>query len=391
MNHEYTPRYFLRQVPMATLKDYFGRRNELAGLKWDGDNEQVRVAVYDAWHALPAESIRRIESEFRAIYELATEDGVRIMVEEAAIFAPDMLDGLHARAGFLDKALWLFLNNPDLFAHVSRCDHADQLSRSWKTRNGLPKKEPDVVETAIDALAAEIGQFYWDKEGRGGHNCRAEHFKRANARTYFFVYPEDYADTFIGYDKNGTFVRMPQQPAFEIVFAFDAVKGVLDLYAKGDKHVKQRLEEIFGKCILGADIGPEAQGNPPHNLNGLKDRSFPMPTDPQDNIRQVRVKSLKLYLPDGMGHITLDTPAKAPSADTLYDNMDAYLVGHQISRDAVRVVSATIQMVIGAIGNGREKKIEFNVSARSARGVCRDHPDDHLARKYLQKWGILSA
>jgi len=393
MAHDYTPRYFLRQAPNGLLKAYFARKNELTETQWAmlGDSAKDKDIIYRAWQSLPPDRIRQVESEFRAIHELANEDGARIIIEEASIFAPDAIPPLREIEGLLHKAFWLFLHEPKLFAHVSRCDHADGLSlRSWKTRKGLPAREPDLSDEAVAKLAAEIGKYYWDHQGRGGH-CRGESFTRGDDRGYVFIYPQDYADTFIGYDKDGTFVRVPQQPAFEIVFAFDASAGVLDLYAKGDKRLRGKLEGMFARNILREEIGPEPADNDAYRLDGLKDRNFPMPTDPQDNIRLARVKTLRLYLPDYKGQIVLDTPATVESPEALYSNMDEFLIARQIARESVRVGGATIQMVLRPNGDGREKKMEFNVSARGSHNTSRDRPEDQLARKYLKKWGIASA
>jgi len=296
------------------------------------------------------------------------------------------------RDGFVHKALWLFLNRPTLFAHASRCDHADHLSaRSWKTRKGLPRKQPDTSDAAVAQLAREIGEFYWPKEGRGGANCKGEPFPRGDGRTYVFVYPQDYADTFIGYNKEGVFERTSQQPAFEIVFAFDAATGVLEVYAKGDRRMRGKLERMFGRAVLSEEIGPEPDDNDACRLDALKHRRFPMPTDPQDNIRQARVKTLRLNLPEPKGQIVVESPAGAESPDAIYAVMDTYLAAEQVTRESVGVGGATIQMTLGANGDGREKTFEFNVSARSSRNLSRDRPEDRLARKYLKKWGIANA
>jgi len=391
MAHEYTPKYFLRQAPNDLLQAYFTRHGELADVSWDALEKEDIDPIYEAWRDLPAERVGKVESEFRAIFDLATEDGVRTMVEEATYIAPEAAEEISKRDGFVQKAFWLFLNEPMLFTHVTRFDYADHLSmRSWKTRKGLPRKKPDTNDAARERLAREVSAFYRQKEGRGEH-CRAEAFERGDGRTYVFVYPQDYADTFIGYDEDGTFVRVAQQPAFEIVYAFDAERGILEMYAKGSKRLKQKLEGFFIRCLLAEEADAEPPDNDAYNLDVLKDPEFPMPTDPQDNIRDVRVKTLRLYLPDHDGQIVIDSSARAESSKELYRIMDAYLVARQISRASVRVGGATIQMQFGPNGNGRGKKFPFNLSARESRNLNRDRPQEQLARKYLRRWGIANA
>jgi len=187
MAHEYTPKQFLRQAPNDLLQAYFAEHGELAGVPWDTLEEEGVDPIYEAWRALPMERIGQIESEFRAIFDLATEDGVRTMVTEATYIAPETVEALSQREGFVQKAFWLFLNEPMLFAHVTRCDWADHLgARSWKTRKGLPCKEADTGDDACANLAGAISVFYREKEGRGEH-CRAGAFERGDGRLRAFM------------------------------------------------------------------------------------------------------------------------------------------------------------------------------------------------------------
>lgn len=393
MAHDYTPRHFIRLAPNGLLKAYFARRDELTNLGWcgRGDSEKEKRGIYDAWHRLPADRLLQIEGDFRAIFALATEDGARIMHQEAALIEPQAAAELAGCRSLVHKAFWLFLKYPALFAHVSRCDHADHLSsRSWKTRKGMPSAEPDLGDEALMNLAADIGRFYWEKEGRGEH-CRAEAFRRGNDRAYVFVYTEDYASTFIGFDQEGNFVRAQQQPAFEIVFAYDSANCVLDLYAKGDRKLKRKLEEIFSNSILGVNIGPEPPDNDAYQLDRLKKRGFPLPTDPQDNIVMARVKTLRFYLPERNGLLVVDTPADTAVPEAIYDSMDQFLRVSRLSQESVRVGAATFQIMLRRSNNGRIKKVEFNVSPAGARNINRDRPEDQLARKYLRLWGVLCA
>ncbi len=43
--------------------------------------------------------------------------------------------------------------------------------------------------------------------------------------TIYFAYPDDYTDTFIGYDEQGQFTKRPQKRAFENVFVYDRQAG----------------------------------------------------------------------------------------------------------------------------------------------------------------------
>jgi hypothetical protein len=75
--------------------------------------------------------------------------------------------------------------------------------------------------TAIDddsqqLLSDTISAYFREREGRG-YSCTVEHYRRGD-RLYWFVYPEDYADTSIEYSEEGDFERRSRRPAFEIIY-----------------------------------------------------------------------------------------------------------------------------------------------------------------------------
>ena len=56
-----------------------------------------------------------IEQEFREIYELAREAGVRVLLEEASFWKKDVSDTIGQMASHYERAFAIFLNYRTIF------------------------------------------------------------------------------------------------------------------------------------------------------------------------------------------------------------------------------------------------------------------------------------
>lgn len=389
MSKVYAPRQFIRLAANALLKDYFTVHGELAGVEWDTLMETDADPVFAGWLALPEERQEKVEQDFRCIFDLASADGIRTIVDEARCSQLDITAELDARDGFLNKSFWVFLNHRDLFDRVSLLDHADHLSgRYWRARKDLPRKQPDLSIQAIKELGDAVGAYFRENQGRGRW-CRAEHYVRANGCHYFFVYPKDYTDTFVGYDDAGRFERRRQNPVFQIVFLYESDDGTLSLYAQGDKKLRRDLQMLFARAILHEEIGEENRCSIPYDLNGLKNRAFAFPTDPADGIAEVRLRELRLsVVGNEKKRITFEVPPKGSPGD-VHDLLEQALHEERLPLAMVNVTSAAIQMRFNNTnGNGRAvKTVTFRMAAPDS-CTLKDSPHHLIAKKYLKRWEL---
>ena len=313
MANDYAPKLFLRHAEIALLTQYFAARGELGDLDWGHLKEADVDPIHEAWQALPNASLEAIDSDFRAIFDLASAEGMRTLIEEGDSSAIDLPPALDTQAGFVNKALWVFLNHRRIFDVAHLLDRADHLNRRyWRKRTDLPKKPPDLSPAAMAELEHALSAYYRERQGRGRH-CHVDTYLRGACDHYFFAYPQDYTDTFIGYDTDGQFERKRQTPAFEVIYVYDPLDGTLGLYAQGGKDIKQDLQALFARTVLHEELSEATRDAQPYDLNGLKTRAFAFPSDPADRITEVRVKELRLSVLGHAGHrITFDaTPTGA--------------------------------------------------------------------------------
>lgn len=389
MANDYAPRQFLRHVQTTLLREYFAGRGTPNGLNWDGLNGDVEP-IYEAWQGMPEHVAKEVERDFRRVHAMGTSDGTRAIVDEGHFHGMELIGELDALDGHPNKALWTLLRHPRVFDVAELLHRADLLNgRFWRKRKDIPKKDPDVTPEALKALAESVAAYFRERQGRGSP-CQAETYLRGARYYYFFVYPKDYTDTFVGYDDAGRFERRPVSPAFEVIYVYDSEDAAIELYVHGDKNDVRALQELFARTILHEELGEEAPDAVPYDLSGLKARDFSFPTDPADGIIEVRVSALKLSLVGSpKKRITFEASDAHDGKDAVYDLMRTALDERRLPLSMVDVRSAVVKMVFdNANGRGRATRtLTFRVSYPDSCNL-KDSPDELLAKKYLKAWKI---
>jgi hypothetical protein len=343
MSRQYNPKTFLRQVPNQLVQEFFDRRGQLREIPWISLKEHQVGLIYDTWQKLPAADRAEVERAFRSVFDMACEAGITALVEEGRLHDVDLAAELERCDGLYHKAMWAYLRHERVFKVAALFNSADSLAgRHWVKLSGLPKKAPDTSEGARRRLAEGLSEYFRENQGRG-HRCTVEAFLRGGRQHYFFAYPDDYAETYIGHNDDGALVKRPQKKAFEVVFVYTPGAGTLDLYVWGDRKVKSCVAYTFSKEILGENLPPEVVREHTYELNGLLSRGFAFATDPEDGIDEVRVRKLRLSLAgNGRRRITLEADPQGP-VDDIYDLIQDYLAEACQSPGAVHVTHATFQ------------------------------------------------
>jgi len=390
MSLHYTPKTFLRETSNRLLKKCFN--GVLDDVDWESLPEHKIEVVYDKWQSLPEPERVAIERRFEDAEELNSDPGIRALIDECSYHGVDIVaewerEGL---TSFRDRILWVALTHPRAFEVAGIINHAHVLSlRYWRKRGNMPQKDPDVSPEAIERLREAISAYFRQTQGRG-HRCTVDAYLRVNRYHYFFAYPDDYANTYLGHDDGGDFVRRPQRPAFEVVFLYDPVNGTLDLYAQGGKEVQTALQTIFCRELMEQELLPETPNSHPYELNGLKTRGFGFPTDPEDGVEDVRVRKLRLSVLGGhKRRIWLEADPDG-ARDDVYDMMEQYLDARNLPSSLANITVATLSMKIAALATEKGGTVTFDVSFPNSsnlksekRARLRD-----IAEKYLKQWGI---
>src|SRR5262245_39519768 len=198
MTRQYSPRGFLRQAPKQLLKQFFAQRGLLTDFLWYMCRETEIEPIYAAWQLLPAAQREEVESSFRAIFDVACEAGITAFVAEASFAGLSLAEHIDQLENYIAKALWAYLNHRDLFEVASLFTSVGSLPKRYWTRfTEVPRREPLTSPEACRALADALARFYRERQGRG-QRCTVETYLRQGRQHYYFAYPDDYADTYIG-------------------------------------------------------------------------------------------------------------------------------------------------------------------------------------------------
>jgi hypothetical protein len=190
----------------------------------------------------------------------------------------------------------------------------------------------------------------------------------------------------LGFNDEGKFDHRLRKPAFEVIFVYRPESGVLEVSVKGGKKVVEALQEIFCKTILGLDGLPKLEKRH-FDLSKLSDKSLKFVTEPADGIEKVILRMLRLDLP-GIGNrrITLEATGDGQPVYTLIEKA---LNKSNISLDEAVITRVKIQIKFSARDGKKGKSLTFEIS-NTDRCTLKDDPLDQIAKKYIEKWGLIS-
>lgn len=385
MPDHYSPKLFLQQIPNKLLREFFTRRGELIELEWDALDEAEVDPILDAWHVLPLPQQADIERWFRAISALATKEGLRTVIEECQFHGVGLTESFSKMQGIHEKVFWVYLQNDKAILSAGRLNGADHLhARYWRRRNDLPAKQPDITHPTRRLLEEEISEYYKKHQDRGAY-CTVQLYRRREKIHYFFAYPSDYADTAIVYNDKGVLERKCQQAAFEVIFAYNEATGVLDDFVQGDKNLRRELEAIFCRLVLKAELPEEDPKRPPYQLDALRKPGFDFPTNPQDKIKETRVKLLRLSIVGpGFGRITFESDSWKKRGD-IHDLIGKYL-NHQPASGVTMHVTQAMMQVTFETADGPQI-VPFRITHPDSCSL-KDEPEHLIIKEYLRRWGI---
>lgn len=388
MSRNYSPKTFLRKTPNTILKEYFASKNLLTDIDFDSLGETEIDTIDQALGGLPEKEKRDIEAEFRQINEMACARGVRVLVEEAGLpfHNLDLSGTFEQMKNHYERAFWVFLNHPLVFEIASELAYMDRVG-SWRGRYVGEGLQPAVEPEDLENLAEALSEFY-KKQGRG-HHCKIDNYLRQiPERHCYFAYPEDYATTDMGYDEKGKFFHWPRRPAFEVIFVYRPESGFLEVSAKGKKDEIEALQEIFCLTILGLEGLPDEKGKH-YDLSKLKNKNFSFVTDPQDGIDNVVIKMLRSDLP-GLGNRRITFEASSKSGEQpVHTLIEQALNKAKISLDKTLIAKAKLQFKFAAREGKKGKTLTFEISIPD-RCTLKDDPLDQIAKKYIERWGLMS-
>jgi hypothetical protein len=384
---QYNPKRVLRHISNSLKRELFERQGHPLAVAWDRITDTQIDPVFRAIQKLPDQTRKQIEIVLQDVDDLANEEGIRVLVVEGRRRGLDLARSLEGMDSRWDKAMWVFLNHPDVWAPAAMFAAADRLAagRSWAKRDDMPKVEPGMSQDDIRKLEGALSAYYRESQGRG-HGKHVDHFSRCGGQDYYFVYLSDYADTHVNFDEKGEFHRSPDRRAFEIVFAYDRKAGTLEMYAKGGEKVVGALQQIFSREILGEDLPAMDPSKRPYRLDHLMRRRPGFATDPEDGIKRASIICMRLSVVGGSRErITIEANSDH-RPDAIYDAMDRDLNQERLAQSILHVTKVTFEIRLTV--DGQEEILTFDVYPKSCNLKSKREAHRLIGEKYLKRWKI---
>ena len=396
MAGHYSPKKFLRQAPNKLLRRYLKERDIGGDINWDDLREADIEPIFKAIESAPEKVRMEIGSDFREIEALADDGGVRTLIEEGCDPRHKVeLAPIFEQMGCpLECAFWTFLQHRSIFDVAQRLDYADDLH--FEKRGHLPTVEVVPNDESTERLRNALSEYYRREEGRG-HGCQVDMYTRGN-RYYYFCFLEDYARTEQVWDDTHRLKMERQKPAFEIILIYNPAERTLESKIKGGRQVRADVERVFGRTVMGVDLGEPPDPGVVYDLSCLFHRDFEFAIDPKDGIEQVAVRRLKLRVM-GREHRSITVEVGATMHDKavwdLLDEMvlrvekkeDGSIVEHGIPKDLLTVAQAGIRVVFRPDKKGKSVTCSFTVSHPKSCSLKCD-PRDETVKECLKRWKL---
>lgn len=350
MVRQYSSKTFLRNAPNALLARYFKQENLLTDLNIEKRKPRDIEPIFEAVQALPDGQFQQIEGDFQRIHSLSNKSGNQVILEVARDFQLDFVEAWEELKDFYDKAFWTFLEYNRIFNAAMIFYNADNLpNRYWKKRLNVPSVKIEKPKERIVELAKHVAYYFRTTEGRG--RASTGDYYCLNEREYFFIYPEDYVQTIQEYEES-RLINRTHNPAFEVIFVYNAEQGTLSTFHEGKKQVVGALEVYFSDHVLKTKLPPESEDEKVYDLSTLQHANFNFVYGPETGIGSIWVKKLGLQV-DRNGALKRITVEANPSqkGETVYHLMDDLFrkesdpmcdTCHKIPFDKVTISDATL-------------------------------------------------
>ena len=340
MARHYQPKKFFRQAPNKLLKEYFRQRGILTEIDFSELGETQVEPIYGAWLKLPGDKINEMEQEFREIDALATEGGVKAIIDEAHFHGEALEEKFIKMKAYHEQTFWTFMNRNKYWIGALHFNYADSIAQSyWRKRKNLHRVAAHVDEDNVQQLEATLKKYFYKEQGRG-RNCKIECYRRKNM-DYFFAYPEDYTLASIEWERSN-FQRKTRHPAFEVIFVYSQEEGTLDIFLAGDKKPVPDLQNIFAKIILKTQLLDDQSDERVYNLNPLKSRDFQFVYNSDSGIENVFLKKLRLSLLSGRSQRIILEADPTENPEAVYDLLDK--INESIPSSTCNITQARIQI-----------------------------------------------
>lgn len=370
---------FIRDVQDHILKSYFTHK-EISHVFTKYESMQDRVELINKnFNNLPDEQRNAIESELSMAAELASEEGTLIMSQLLRDKKPERITEFGNVGNYHDMALWLLLHEPEVFKDANTLHYLENLP-SKHVKTVRYKEGIGDIDNRKSELIKLVKVYYKLKEGRGD-NCAVDVFKYRD-RAVFIVYIEDYVKTDQHFE-DGQLTQFSRKPTFEVIYIYYPEDLILEISARGGRKKITALANLFNEAILGDKV-PLLDTEFIYDLNKILEDGFDMPTDPDDKVEKIFLKTLRFTNKlNKLNKVTLELQDADGIEEMLSEVKHRRL---QTDSNLYNITQATFRIKFPGAGN--RGSVTMTLTYPDMNNLT--DKDTHIkAKNYISKWGLV--
>lgn len=396
MSKEYSERSFLLEIDDYSLVEKYLRAqsiNDFSYAKPEGKTkkkaaEETVDRIVSVLRSQPDESQRDIENDFRRISFLANEKGSQNLMAEAAEQNITLSAAQAIEPNSHDRALWFFITHPNVFEQAEAVQQFYDLN-GWK-RVPVPRKSIEFVSEKKDELVEALKKYYTETDGRGKYGD-IDIYEKAD-RVYIVARLTNYAESdFEPDDKTGRLVKKgTRRPPFEVYYLYrpnegeddNGNGGELEIKARGGWQKQRDLLAVFAKAVFGHELDDTKQT---FDLNLLKNQSFRLIADAEDQMEWWWLKSLDLRTPDRLVRIKVSVSAVGMKSgvDAMWEELKRLNLADKVG--SMLINNAEFQIKFKPTQKRQKGTVSFNINWKDSCSLNSIDPFHIKARAVLKK------
>lgn len=372
----------LRAIPNALLQVWVKHhpRGE-DPVSWNKIGEREIEPILNYLDSLPREQHDAMEIELHRVRSFANETGMAAINDAAKRHGiEDLMTRVPEELDLNGRAMWVRLNEPEIFAESSTYLQLDQCS-FWRKRNDVPAGI-EILPDAKDKLSLGISTLLRE-DGRGKYTT-TEVVKR-NEMTYFIAHPDDYVRSENTHDQDGNLMSIALRPTSQVIYVYDASVGSSQIATGIKQPRKSQLEKVCALAVLGWTLG-DYEPDQAYQLEHLKDSTFVLATDPVDNIR-ARIETLWMNNTNTGRPVSVGVNRKNIN-DTIHQAIDDELGTDSDSLWHLQVRSVEMKFYFPASRFQRASNLTIKISPRTCNLARLTSDRAEIVQKHLKMWEI---
>lgn len=321
-DYSYVEQYFRNRG----INNFTYTKNSEKKLKKHSDEQAIKN-ITEAITKQNEETRQEIERDFSEINKMSDDKGIDNLLKEAGDQNINPPANVLLQNGH-DVSFWFFNNQKNVFDEASAVQ--EFLTSGWK-RVPVPSKDVSVIKKNKDNLEKALRDYYNKKDAGLGKGCLVDIYEKKD-RVYVVAYVSARGiNNVIPDEKDETKLKKDTRREYnEIYYLYlqgdEKDGGELEIKTKGGFSTQKELLEVFSKAVLNHTLDDTKQK---YDLDLLKNKSFALNYDTDDEVEGWWLKGLDMRTPDGQTkmYITVKDESRVGS-ETIWQRLsDLQLAG----------------------------------------------------------------